>query len=195
MTTLIGPKCLQKTKIHIESPLGRATPPPFYFWSARQFQGGEIKHAIHSRRFRQEDMDSMDSMSSMHPKTSWRHVYDISSCMQCAVQKRRLQDEDIRATCIQHIILQAVCNSKTGTPRWRHHGDTYMTYHIAGSMQFKVGDSKIKISWRHPYDISCWRYKPLHICAMWLPRAGSIFQQNDDESIAKMWKCHAKCMR
>ena len=35
----------------------------------------------------------------------------------------------------------------------------------------------------------------LHICAMWLPRAGSILKQNHDESIAKMCKFHAKCMR
>ena len=35
----------------------------------------------------------------------------------------------------------------------------------------------------------------LHICAMWLPRAGSILKQNHDESMAKICKFHAKCMR
>ena len=35
----------------------------------------------------------------------------------------------------------------------------------------------------------------LHICAMWLPRAGSILKQNHDESMAKVCKLHAKCMR
>ena len=76
-----------------------------------------------------------------------------------AIRSRRLQDEDIMATCIRHIILQAVCNSKSATPRWRHHGDMYTTYHLAGSMQFKNGDSKMKTSWRHIYDISyCRQY-------------------------------------
>ena len=62
----------------IEGPLGGATPPPFYFRSARQFQGGEIKHAIHSRQYPQDDMDSRDSVYTMDPKTSRRHAYDIS---------------------------------------------------------------------------------------------------------------------
>ena len=44
------------TDISIEDPLGRATPPPFYFWSVRQFQGGEVKHAIQSRPLRQDDI-------------------------------------------------------------------------------------------------------------------------------------------
>ena len=86
-------------------------------------------------------------------KTSWRHLYDTSSCRQYAIQSRRLQDEDSLATCIRQIILHAVCNSKTATPRWRNHGDMYTTYHLAGSMQFKNGDSKMKTSWRHIYDI------------------------------------------
>ena len=35
----------------------------------------------------------------------------------------------------------------------------------------------------------------LHICAICLPRAGSILKQNHDESIAKISKFHSKCMR
>ena len=51
---------------------------PSIFESARQFQGGDIKHAIHSLQVPQEDMDSMDTVYSMDPKTSWRPACDIS---------------------------------------------------------------------------------------------------------------------
>jgi len=87
------------------------------------------QYAIQSRRLQDEDsMATCIRHIILHAlwifkngaskmKTSWRHVYNISSCRQYAIQKRGLQDEDIMATHIRHIILQAVCSSKSATPK------------------------------------------------------------------------------
>ena len=54
--------------LFIEGPLGRATPAALLFLIGKAVQGGEIKHAIQSRRFQQDDMDSMEPMDSLDPE-------------------------------------------------------------------------------------------------------------------------------
>ena len=82
--------------------------------------GGQHRRPFISDRqcsFRSAKENMQFEVGDSKMKTSWRHVYDISSCRQYAIQSWRLQDDDIMATYIRHIILQAVCNSKSTTPR------------------------------------------------------------------------------
>ena len=58
----------------IEWPSGEGNPAARLFLIRKLIQGGEIKHAIQSRRFQQDDMDSMgltdstESVDSMDPE-------------------------------------------------------------------------------------------------------------------------------